>query len=67
MSNLPDGMTESSIQGNSQADEGISRLIDELCDICISDIQTCPVYQDTNRCPKNITEEARHEYYHGDD
>ena len=66
-SNLLCGMTESSIPGNSPADQAIDAIISDMCDICISDIPTCPVYQDTSRCPKNITEEARHEYYHGND
>ena len=67
MSNLLCGMTVSSIPGNSPADEAISKLTEALCDICLSDMQTCPVYQDVSRCPKNVTEKANNEYYHGDD
>ena len=67
LSNLPCGMTESSIPWNSPADEAINRLIDALCDICKSEQPICPVNDDAVLCPHNVIEKAEYEYYHGDD
>lgn len=66
-SNLPPGMTESSIPGNSPKDEAIDRLVDTLCDTCKSEHPTCPVNDDAALCPHNVIEKAEYEYYHGDD
>ena len=60
-------MTESDIPGHSPADEAIDRLIDHFCDLCKSDIPTCPVNEDAAICPLDVIDRAEHEYYNGDE
>lgn len=67
LSNLPDNLTESSIPDCSDAEIAIASLTDALCEICLSDIQTCPVNGDVSRCPHNVVEKAQHEFYNGCD